>query len=556
MSHALSNPDQINPMKYKSTSFGLLAAIGILLLVITLGSCKRDRFELDRLASTEWEPSLAFPLMKANLGVYDVMARIDSSDLFIIDPLTGQVALIYEGELFSFSAQEVLQLPNQAFGTTFTLDLPEQASLTGVGQVTKLLSFDETLVMPSGVQTDSVTYLGGSLDITINSDFQHSGTVQIVAPSLRKNGQPFEQFIDVNYVSGPVSVTESYDMTGYTMDLTDGGTTFNTLPLDLSLTLINSGNGITGTEAVDVAFDYTDLEFEAIYGNFGQQTISLDNDSILIRIFTNSVDGTFQLTDPKLRLYIDNSFGFPVELSIDTLDSRNAVTGETTPLLPGLDPFLINSPTLQQIGQSVPTDTVIDNTNSNIIALMEPTPKWLVHAISAVSNPPSAPSAYNFLRHDSKFIVDTELEMPLVGWADNWSITDTVAFTFEEDNVKEIQSVELRVYVANHFPMNARMQIYLLDENYMVIDSIVPTEHDLIQTGVIDGIGRVVEETVTITDIPFDQSRMPNLYNARYARVWADAESTTAADETVVRIYDSYYMNFRVGMKVNARINL
>ena len=419
-----------------------------------------------------------------------------------------------------------------------------------------LQSFDNTVTMPNNEMVDSISFLGGSLDLDILSDFQHSGTVQVLIPSLIRDGLPFEQFIDLNYTSGPVSASESVDLTGYTMDLTDGGTTANTLPVTMSLTLVNSGNGVNGNESVDIEFNFNNLEFEEIFGDFGQQTISLDNDSILIRIFSNSVDGTFQLTDPKLRLFIENSFGFPVRISIDTLDSRNVNTGETTPLLPGLMPFDINYPTLAQIGQSVRTDTVIDNSNSNIIALMEPTPKYLVHAISGQSNPPSAPSAYNFLRHDSRFVVDTELEMPLIGWADDWSIADTVGFTFQEENVDEIESIELRVVVENHFPMNARMQIWLMDENFNLLDSLITDQGDIIETGVIDENGRVVEPTLTITDIPWDQSRMPNLYNARHAWVFADAESTTADQGTVVRVYDSYYMNFWLGLKINASVQL
>lgn len=544
-------------MNLRSFQIAALACISALLVIASATGCKRDRFELDRLASTEWDPSIAFPLMKANLGVYDIMARIDSSDLFIIDPLTGQVALVYEGQLFSFNAQEVIQLPNQTFSDNIDLSVPEQADLIAFGSISKTVPLSQSFTMQAGVLADSITFLNGAFDVNITSDFMHDGSVQILAPSLvNSSGQTFNETLNLNYTSGPATASISVDMTGYTMDLTAGGTTSNTLDMELELTLVNSGNGFTGSEQVSVDMGFTDLDFDGIYGNFGQQTISLDNDSILIRIFSNSVDGHFQLIDPKLRIRIENSFGFPVLVSIDTLDSRNINTGEVTPLLPGVQPFTINYPSLAQIGQSAQTDTVIDNSNSNIIALMEPTPKYLIHAISATSNPASAPTSYNFLEHDSRFIVDTELELPLVGWADNWFIADTVSFTFEEENIEEIESVELRVIVDNHFPIDARMQIWLLDENYNFLDSIIPTDQDLIRSGVIDQDGRVTQETRTITDIPYSQARVPNLYQARYARVWADAESTDAENETVVRIFDTYYMNFRLGMKVNANLNL
>ena len=74
-------------MNKNTFSYAAVAAMAVLLLLVA-ASCNRDRFDLDKIGSTEWNPAVAFPLMKADLDVYDVMARIDSSDLITaLEPL-------------------------------------------------------------------------------------------------------------------------------------------------------------------------------------------------------------------------------------------------------------------------------------------------------------------------------------------------------------------------------------------------------------------------------------------------------------------------------------
>ena len=73
--------------------------IAVYALIFFASSCKK--LEFDKIAQTAWNPNLAIPLAYADFGVYDILARQDSTDLVVIDPSTGAIALVYKGEIAS-----------------------------------------------------------------------------------------------------------------------------------------------------------------------------------------------------------------------------------------------------------------------------------------------------------------------------------------------------------------------------------------------------------------------------------------------------------------------
>jgi hypothetical protein len=369
---------------------------------ILFSSCKKGRYDFNKLTSTEWNPSLAAPAINSTLTVYDVLAHTDSNDIVIIDSLSGLVSLVYKGNLYSYNPSNILTLTDQSANYTFSLTPIQQTTLSGNGSVTATAS--QTITYNAGsANLDSIILKAGTLDFNINSSFQHNGSLTVSIPALKKNGVPFSATYTFNYTGTPVSLTSSNNMQDYHFDLTQNGNTSNTFDINYSLTLnYISGNSTNGSLSITTGMN--NWNFKTVFGDFGNVQIASDIDSILVKIFNSTINGYFELVDPKLNLYVHNSMGVPAEVIFNTLQSVNVHTGQVTPIVnQGFsNPWQINAPTVSQIGTEVITKMTIDKNNSDITNIITPTPKYIVIQTDANANPSSMPAQYNFMTDTSK----------------------------------------------------------------------------------------------------------------------------------------------------------
>ncbi|RMG76901.1 MAG: hypothetical protein D6707_11775 [Bacteroidetes bacterium] len=520
--------------------------------------CKKEYFQLDKFAKTKWNPALAFPIINSTLTPYNILTDFDTTNLFIIDPNTGLLALVYTGELFSFKPDQIVTVPDQTFSANYTA--PGIGINSGFGTYTYNTTITHNFNTTSGVQIDSVFFKTANLDISVYSDFQHDIDVTISIPSAKKNGVSFSQTVTLQYLSGP-NFSIPLDLSGYTFDMTQGGITSNQFDIDVQLTFYDSGNGISGSEQFDLNGSLNTLSFGWVYGDFGQQTVSTDRDSILIKIFKDALGGTVYFVDPKIKMYIDNSFGFPVRISAQTLESQTFAVNPptTTPIIYNgnsapFDLVDINAPTSP--GQVVTTTLIIDTTNSNVDILMEPTPKYVYHQIQAISNPAGGPSQ-NFITDQSELKIRTEVELPLVGYASDWKLIDTLDFNFGQDVVNNVESLLLRLIANNGFPVNAKLQMYFLDSLNNPIDSLVQDRsQNVISSGIVGNDGIVTQPVETITDYTLDKARAQNLVNADKVVVWGEAETPGGSSGEIVKIYDTYQLTLRLSANIVGNITL
>ncbi len=526
-----------------------------LLSAIVFYGCKKGRYDFNKLASTEWKPSIAAPAINSTLTVYDVLAHTDSNDIVIIDSLSGLVSLVYKGNLYSYDPSNILVLSNQNANTSITLTGAQQSTLSGSGTVT--VTSTQTINYNAGsANLDSIILKAGTLGFTINSSFQHNGSVTISIPALKKNGVPYSQTFSFTYSGTPVTLSANTNMQDYHLDLTQGGNTTNTFDINYSLTLnYISGNSTAGS--FDITTGMNNWDFYSVFGDFGNVQIASDIDSILVKIFNSAITGTFELTDPKLNLYVHNSLGVPAEVTFNTLQSVNINTGQITPIINQgfANPWQINAPTVAQIGSEVVTKMTIDKNNSNITTIITPTPKYVIVQSDAAANPSSMPAQYNFMTDTGKMHIRAELELPLIGWAYGMTFVDTLPFEFG-DNIKEIESVLFRSIITNGFPFKTNIQIYFADSNYVLLDSLYAPNTEIIQSGITNNDGRVIQKTEKLTDVTFTQNRMPNVLNSKYVIIRAVGESLNGTNNQISKIYEDYTIQVRLSLKVNGKYKL
>lgn len=532
-----------------------LVSIALFLAALLSSGCLK-KYDPDKLADGLWNPNLAVPIAYSRFDVYDILDRADENDLVVIDPTTGLLALRYEGQAFSFEAAEVLQLPDLNYSNSFSADVdfgfPIIPSFNS--QMSESVSESIDYQTENGEGIYDILLSGGELTIDISTNLQHDLLLQLEFPYITVNGSPLVIDLDLPYGGSPSSASSQNDLTGAFIDFTDGGITTNAVAVNITASLTGTGNPIVGNENIDVDLNLSGLSFALARGYIGQQTVALDGDSILIAIFQNSSDGYFELINPRLELRVMNSFGFPVELDITQMQTIDTQDGTVFPLTGYPNPTVIGAPTI--VGDSLVTVLEFNNQNtSNISSIITPVPKYLQFAVEGSSNPNGAEDAPNFVAANSQLRVDATLEMPLEGFAYGFLLRDTVEFTFDEP-IDEVEWAMIRLYAKNGFPVDLSGQLYLANANYSIIDTLITSEQQVLQAGLTNSVGKVVSPTEKTTDIFIPRERINKLFDAAYLIFVAESNTLNGTSGEVVGIYESDFLELRLGLQVQGRINV
>ncbi len=517
-------------------------------------SCKRDT-DFSRLKADDWNPEWAIPLITASYGIEELLTDLDDPDqLLVTDPLTGLVSVVYKGKLLSFAPEEFLSLPNQSFSGGYQLNTGEAVELMAGITVT----IQETVFLPVALDNemwlDELLFKSGQFMINIQSDFPVSITGQLVFPGLLHNQQSYTIPIELDGTAA-VPVTSAHQQNLAGMLLTTASD--KTVEVRTTLTFHASQNvTLTGNEQISYQMQWNQIGFSHVKGYFGTRSLMYDRDTVHLTIFNKIETGFFQFTDPRIHVSIDNSFGIPANIHVEQLLSVNTITMQESELLLEAfeNPFPIAFPS--QLDQTANTHVLINNENSNLQELTNSSPKFMVAEFSGTVNPMGTPVTQNFVTDASSLTVDLEVELPLEGYAYDFVIRDTGSVNIDRQ-VDHIESLMFRLNFTNGFPIDFTAQVYFYDQQFQLIDSLL---HDS-QSGIIlsaptDAEGRVTQSVNTISDIELDVHRAAALKDARYLVFYGKAETRNALAQPphIVRLYEDYRMDLKIGMMIKAKV--
>ncbi|MCE3296576.1 MAG: hypothetical protein K0R65_2290 [Crocinitomicaceae bacterium] len=534
-------------------SFYPKATIAAVILLLGITSCKK--FEDLKIAKTAWNPNLAVPIGSADFGVYDILASQDSNDLIIIDPVSGEIALSYSSEIASFDAASIVEIGNFSQNYSITLaDLSIPVSAAYNGNANAFKNDVLPLTMQNGEEINTILFDSGILNVHIETELKHNLNITVTFPDFIVNSAPVTENLSMNYAGTvPQEADFQVDLNEVLGDFTNNGTTVNETRVQIQLSVMGTGEEVTGTENFSVELSSSNLDFHHITGYIGQQNIVQEADSVLLRIFQNSVDGTFELTNPKVVFTIDNSFGVPIALNLSELKTINVATGVETDLLNYPTTIDVEAPTV--MGQTETTELELNNSNTtNLSSVISPTPKYFYYEINGQANPDGQTATPNFVMKESRCTIKTEVDMPLEGYAYGFSITDTVEFTqFENQNADLIEFVMFRLIVDNGFPVLLGTQITAIDENGNHLFSIFNQPENIIEPAPVDATGRVTEQRRKINDITLTAEQIAMLADVEKLIIYGEASTTDADMNKVVKFYDDYKINLKLALQIQAQ---
>ncbi|MDA3952288.1 MAG: hypothetical protein PF485_01480, partial [Bacteroidales bacterium] len=413
-----------------------------LFIIVVFTQCMRDEFDINNLdTDIEIRAGVLTPLAYGSLSFDNIISEFDSSS-FISSDADGLLYITYSDSLFSFTANDLLEIPSQDFieffiEADFTLLPGFPGWNTG-----DTLALDRTqkfaFTFGNGEKLDSMILNQGDMVFDISSEFQHTGNIIITCPNIRLNNVPFTQTIVIDDASGGFNYNTPFALDGHTIYLEDSaGNDTAFMPVDFHVELISSGAPIIAGEEIAITATIENLNFEAIFGYIGDYELVSEAGEIPLGFFENTLDGYIRFEAPIINLNIENSYGVPAEINISRFTGFNSNEDSIEMDLTAINPFSYAYPKIipDYINSDILKNTTIsiNKDSSNISDFLAFLPSRLEYNLSAASNPPSQTDSANFVTDESEVNIDLEFILPLWFKADSFALEDTMDINFFED---------------------------------------------------------------------------------------------------------------------------
>jgi hypothetical protein len=533
-------------------------------MLVLFSSCIREEFNPDKVdTSYRFSPGVAVPIGYARYQMDELLDSLNSTQISSDDD--GFMNLVYQEQLESGTAADLVRIQDFEYTTGFEnpLDIPIDLSL-----ISKAFSFSDTLWIPVTIgiagdaRIDSV--IGASLELTVDfaTHFDLIGQVCVKTQDIiDPQGNIFSLCRDIN------DPTIAYNLVDYTLRLTDTPADRSLIEVVYTIQL-NPSSGIIqpGDPVVDFTVGLSNIEYDVIFGYFGQFHLDLPPVNIPMDLYNPIYHGSFYFEGAELRLVIGNSFGIPVEMTINEfgVTGRN---GQFTSIIGGNlpaagVPTVLGYPGLLEIGNTKVDSFILNTGNSNLFTVLETGPSELRLDVDGRVNP--AGNEYNFVTDSSQYEVLLELFLPMNGYADNLVVTDTLDFVFNDfynRPMEELERLILRFNVTNGFPLNMKVQAYFFDEHDFLLDSLfhdpgdpssfIPAATDN------DHDGKVEPLMVEPFEVELSRQQIDQISSCRYL-VFYCLLTTPGADQNppeYVRFYMDYFFEVFIGAIAELDVN-
>jgi len=509
----------------------------LILLIFSTTSCVKDEFNIDNIATSEWNPNVAAPIINSNLNMWDLMNDYDSSEVFE-EYSTKLIYLVYQKNVATNTMENYINIPNQS--KTFNqinINLPP-GNLIGDYEVTNNYYFN--LSLPYGMTLDSMILKSLDLSLNINHNINYPIYVNFSINNATVNGSPHNESFSVT--SSDYDYSKHYD----NIKLRLGAN--NQISFDIKITIHGDGSPNQSPYNFSLSIAMKNIRFSKLFGYLGNNDLNLDNDTITIDLYNNHFDGKINFEDLKIFLNISNSIGARVDINLNPITAYR-----TNPPVDAVDiiinpdpwPWTVVCPSLSEIGQSKISYLQINKYNSNIIDAFNISPNRIDIIADAKIN---SSGQSNFLIDTSRLHLNARVELPLHGTAKDFTLIDTVELDLgDSTNLKYVDWFMFKILTTNYYPIDADVQVYLLDSLNKVIDSILPADQRIIASGVVGPQPeyRVLTPGSKMTTNIFEGSRKDALVNVRKALIKA-VLNTTDHGSSIVKIYSYEYINVRV----------
>lgn len=499
----------------------------LLLSVLILVSCNKDKFDFNKLKDLELHPELLLPIGEISLKLSDL--KIDTT--FISTDPDGFITIVLQKDsLLKSHLRHVLHIPEQ---DTTHIAVPTGQSITSEMAIRvfnnaeiKKIYFDTLEVswmLPSSVPQ------GTEISVQFPGSQHQSGNILF---SMENITRAQDQFYTSTFYNGYI-------------DLSKDNTSYNSLSFILNVVQAPPQTPI-GT-FIPCTFTLGKLSISGMEGYLGNLFVELplNNSALNLRGLEKFNQG-INFSSPTLTVTILNTSG--LELSLNpSINGANNNNSEVTSLeVPTI--YISKS---QSPGQSSITHVTLNNTNSNLSDVLRKLPDNLLTSGSLTLNPSG--KQFNFLRKNDEVILSGLFEIPLEFSAkDMFFETEVQNFNFWKNSTNHLpEYIEFEFNSENGFPFDLSLSAVFTDS---VTHSHIKTfDIDILKPASINQDGRVIASNTFISKIKLSESDISSLGNARSFLLKVKI-NTPESGEKVVKIYEEYFFKTKILAKAKLRI--
>lgn len=523
----------------------------LLFSFLALTACNTDFFEVEGIGDASWTPTVAIPVGYVEYSLDELLQRADSL-VEVREDGNRFITLVYKQQLISESAQDFVELTDQAFQETYTINIPppfpDPVTTSGVSfRSEEAIAFDFNTGINASI--DSAIFSSGVLDIEVTSTIKAQVQAQLILPNLKSNGEPL--IINMNLDNNGPSVTRTDQklLEGFKMALTD-----NKMEAIVALDITTTGYPVSSGDAVTLNIDIHGLTFKSFYGNVGTRSLGIKDERFTYNIFNEIGVGEVYFTDPRLVITVNNSFGIPIAIDFtgiyaeDPENGRIDLEGEIVNT-----PQIIGAPDYSQIGETVTSVISINRGNSNFADIVSALPTALNLSLNTTSNPEGTNK--NFILDTSKIDVEMAAELPLdlriLG------LQNSITFDFRSGETDFMNSGKLRIKTENGFPLQGKTNVIFRNEQGELL-SISPNDNfdsPLFEAAPVDENGMVTSEAITIVNIALDRKQFSLIEQATEVEVEIELNTTDAASGQNVKLLSNYAVKVNVGIESSLVVN-
>ena len=390
-----------------------------------------------------------------------------------------------------------------------------------------------------------------SFDYEFVSTLAENLELNLNFPGSDQNGSVVDTTITI---TAGATTTGTINLNGTVLDLTQDSTqNHSRLPIAVAATLVGSGAmvNVDSSDALDMTFEMTNLQFGHIKGFFGTQQITIDPGSVDLAIdFLENFDGEISFSEPSIAMGITNSIGLPIQLVLDF----NSFKDGTAYGLNGPN-YVLPYPTT--LGSTATGTLTYDNLNSSIVDVFTLPKDSITYGGSVNINHDTATfGTENFVTSSSSISGDLLMEMPFYFTATGLGFYDTLATDQNNSGIlpadATLESATLLLQTTTTLPLDASLTLSFYDANWNVL---LIKDLGLMESGVPDASGIVTAANVLNTELELDALEAKTVLDAAHITAQASMDTYNVGSDPV-KLRTDATLNLNLGVQFQLNVTL
>jgi len=287
-------------------------------------------------------------------------------------------------------------------------------------------------------------------------------------------------------------------------------------------------------------------------------SFSFSSDTNKLKIYDKTLGGHVYFNDPKFKLILYNKIPIITFLKVDTL--RFHSEAYSTVYTTQFQKIYINRPfTPTEVAK---TEILIDKQKLPGLELtFSPIPKFISFRMTTGTDIAQTLNTSQFPDIcDRKITGDLDIDLPLNIRIDNLIMSDTFPFPQLKDNIEQIDSMKIKLFIENDIPIGCKLNLFITDTNAQgqantIIMKIL--ENWNLASGQTNTQGYTISPGKSSFIFKFSQSDLKKLKdnNACKYILSAKIDSYNTAHLQQVKILSNYKIKIKMGMKISYKGN-